>query len=734
MTERANQRSIFESQRASDISVQFQTGDVRGRAISTDYTSILQQVRLINNRALMIVQNSAVQQLPKEFSTEAVKLNDMLKPSVLSAMPTILRNELLRLLRMTKRCLDELNIPHSISKQIEMVAKSPERAHTSVRELNQAAQELASHGKLTIKKEGRGLTGTKRKPLAWIKQLFGKVGTSLASFNTSLSIIAKAKEAYENIESLSEKECRECFKSLLAIEKNTWFQGCLEHLPQHDKKTFEKTKQRFLERVHDLDASINASINASIENVFAIFDEKIHRQNQIILNRKSEIEKSKNDVVSKLDLLEREIDEASKSAISDAKKILLDLGKSPSNDAIVENFYQCLAKLPKAIREMVLKNISHPMSQLRSTLNILKGDVEQLEKLQKAKIEVPSYLRRNGREMMRQAEASDEGSMTASKSETSLPYTLRCFKDRESGTFSFEIHLGTFAEGGEASIKDVVNLTTGEKLVRRKLKPSPDQSSALEAEQKQVAETALLQKLAEIPGILRQEMKTYVGKQGRKKQELLSQKYERGSLADYCTSTTSVDNQEEKNKNLGTKLVQIVCQMHNHDVVHRDLKLENVLQDTEGNIVLIDFGLAVEASQSVQASGTPGYYPPELLLKETTTSSKGHDLFSLGMMLLGVMSRGTSYQNTFNERLKTIHDIQAEILLIKDNPKQKTHLQELQASLLQQLTELRSEIQKEDSPIGKPYGSIIAQLLDPNPESRMTDEQLLTQWPEAISR
>lgn len=727
MTERANQRSIFESQRASDIPVQFQTGVVQGRAISTDYTSILQQARLINSRALEILRNPADQQLPKEFSTDAVKLKDMLSPSVLSAMPTILRDELLRLLKMTERCLDKLNIPHdSISQQIEMVAKSPERAHTSVRELNQAAQELASHGKLTIKKEG-GLIGTKRKPLAWIKQLFGKVGTSTASFTTSLSIIAKAKEAYENIESLSEDECRACCESLLAIEKNAWFQGCLKHLPQYDQAMFEKIKQRFLERVHGLDASI--------ENVFEIFDEKIRKQNQILLNRKNEVGKAKKEALSVLDSLEAEMDEASKSTISDAKKLLDGLGNSPSDDAkLEEEFYRCLEKLPPEIKDMVVKRSSHSMSQLRLKLSILKGDVEQLEKLQKAKIDVSSYLRRNGSDMMRQAEESDEGSMTASKSETTLPYTLRCFKDRESGTFSFEIHLGTFAGGGEASINDVVNLTTGEKLVRRKLKPSPDQSSALEAEQKQVAETALLQKLAKIPGILRQEMKTYVGKQGRKKQELLSQKYERGSLADYCTSTTAVDNQEEKNKNLGTQLVQIVYQMHNHNVVHRDLKLENVLQDTEGNIVLIDFGLAVESSQSVQASGTPGYYPPEILEAETTTSSKGHDLFSLGMMLLGVMSRGTSYQNTFNERFKTIHDIQAEILLIKDNPKQKTHLQELQASLLQQLTELRSEIQKEDSPIGKPYGSIIAQLLDPNPESRMTDEQLLAQWPERVSR
>eukprot|EP00755_Sulcionema_specki_P038297 Sspe_Gene.110605::Locus_91661_Transcript_1_1_Confidence_1.000_Length_1353::g.110605::m.110605/K13303/SGK2; serum/glucocorticoid-regulated kinase 2 len=74
--------------------------------------------------------------------------------------------------------------------------------------------------------------------------------------------------------------------------------------------------------------------------------------------------------------------------------------------------------------------------------------------------------------------------------------------------------------------------------------------------------------------------------------------------------------------------------LHDHDIVYRDLKPENVLLDAEGHIVLTDFGLSKMMKESERTKtfcGTPEYLAPEILL------NKGHgkpvDWWSFGTLL-----------------------------------------------------------------------------------------------------
>lgn len=56
--------------------------------------------------------------------------------------------------------------------------------------------------------------------------------------------------------------------------------------------------------------------------------------------------------------------------------------------------------------------------------------------------------------------------------------------------------------------------------------------------------------------------------------------------------------------------------MHSKNIVHRDVKSENLLIDKDGRVKIADFGVArFQASNSSEMTGytgTPGYMAPEV--------------------------------------------------------------------------------------------------------------------------
>ena len=58
-------------------------------------------------------------------------------------------------------------------------------------------------------------------------------------------------------------------------------------------------------------------------------------------------------------------------------------------------------------------------------------------------------------------------------------------------------------------------------------------------------------------------------------------------------STNKWKGSEENIKRLATGLCQGLQHMHENDIAHRDIKADNILlQNTEGDPMIIDFGLA----------------------------------------------------------------------------------------------------------------------------------------------
>ena len=89
------------------------------------------------------------------------------------------------------------------------------------------------------------------------------------------------------------------------------------------------------------------------------------------------------------------------------------------------------------------------------------------------------------------------------------------------------------------------------------------------------------------------------------------------------------------------QILEAVCYVHDQGYAHRDLKLENILLDTNFNVKLIDFGFATKLTNTDEEGfmtticGTPHYMAPEMH-EQRKYKGKEVDVFALGVILLAM--------------------------------------------------------------------------------------------------
>jgi hypothetical protein len=117
---------------------------------------------------------------------------------------------------------------------------------------------------------------------------------------------------------------------------------------------------------------------------------------------------------------------------------------------------------------------------------------------------------------------------------------------------------------------------------------------------------------------------------------------------------------QRKATDLALQICSGLQEAHAQGIVHRDLKPENVMIDGQGNVKIMDFGIArsMEAGTRLTGSmvGTPAYMAPEQVAGKPVDYRT--DIYSLGLMLYEMFTGAPAFSadNSIAVALKQMHE------------------------------------------------------------------------------
>ena len=148
---------------------------------------------------------------------------------------------------------------------------------------------------------------------------------------------------------------------------------------------------------------------------------------------------------------------------------------------------------------------------------------------------------------------------------------------------------------------------------------------------------------------------------------------------------------------IARQVADALAYAHKHDIVHRDVKPDNILLDRTGHVLVTDFGIA-KAAQAAQGSseqlttegmiiGTPQYMSPEQAAGDKVDGRS--DIYSLGIVLYQMLSGAPPFDG----------DSSASILA-------------------KQLTQAPSPIRRSRSDVPEELDFVLERMLEKNPGRR----------------
>jgi serine/threonine protein phosphatase PrpC len=103
----------------------------------------------------------------------------------------------------------------------------------------------------------------------------------------------------------------------------------------------------------------------------------------------------------------------------------------------------------------------------------------------------------------------------------------------------------------------------------------------------------------------------------------------------------------EEGRNIAIKLARAVAALHRADIIHRDIKPDNVMLERDGSLKLLDLGVVrvpgLEDSPPENIPGTAGYMAPEMFAGEL--GNEATDLYALGVTMFRAFTGEFPYGN-----------------------------------------------------------------------------------------
>ncbi len=189
------------------------------------------------------------------------------------------------------------------------------------------------------------------------------------------------------------------------------------------------------------------------------------------------------------------------------------------------------------------------------------------------------------------------------------------------------------AEGGTARVYWGIDLRSGFPVAIKELKIRHFKNQAIREKFKQVeTQLYLYMQHPNIPRLV-----DFIDMHEREQLYIVMEFIQGRSLEQYIYQEIGLM-PEQKALPMFLDILDTVSYLHRNNILHLDIKSNNVMIQPDGRIKLIDLGIASRMSDASNSTGfgTPAYMPPEQ--SEKGQCGRYTDIFALGIMLFEMLT------------------------------------------------------------------------------------------------